>query len=238
MGTPTPRSFWQRRMARNERFGLGLSLGLLVCLILLASFGVIALEANGPQTPTVDYRIMRDLYEHRESSPNARVFFLGLTRTGEGYFIVAVAVTGTAILLLRRRWLAAALLVFAVEVGPIINQWVKSIFRRARPLEIDPSAPEHSFSFPSGHSMESMIAYGILAYVLVTALPHRRQRLIALLASALLILGIGFSRMYLSAHWFTDVLGGFSLGGAWLVLWITVMECSRRRAPIVRSDVE
>jgi undecaprenyl-diphosphatase len=231
MDTPSERSFLKRRLARNERFGLPLSLGLLICLILLGCFGLIAVAANGHQTPAIDIRVMEGLYEHRESSPNARAFFLRLTQVGTGYYIIAVAVTGTVILLLRRRWFAAIILIVAVEVGPLINQGVKGIFQRARPMEIDRYAPEASYSFPSGHSMESMIAYGILAYVLVTSLPHRRQHLVALLASATLILGIGFSRMYLSAHWFTDVLGGFLLGGAWLALWITLLECGRRRAP-------
>jgi undecaprenyl-diphosphatase len=229
MGGPIQRGFWSRRLARDEWLGLHLSLGLLVCLISLVCFSALALAANGPQTPRVDRRIYEELWQQRQESPTARAFFLRLTHVGAGNYIVAAVVLGAAILVLQRRYVAAVLLILVIALAPSVNARVKNIFQRDRPAGIDPLAMEASYSFPSGHSMESMIAYGMLGYVLVVALPRRWQRRFAVIAMASLILSIGFSRMYLSAHWLTDVLGGFSLGVAWSAFWITVLECGRRR---------
>jgi len=229
------RGFWARRLARDEWLGLHLSLGVLICLILLGCFGLLALVANGSQPPQVDQRLYESLRDHRESSPAMGTFFLRLTQVGAGYYIYAAAALGAAILVLQRRYVAAILLILVIAVAPLINTGVKDIFQRARPEEIDPRAPEHSYSFPSGHSMESMIAYGLLGYVLALSLLRRWQRRVSVLGLALLVLAIGFSRMYLSAHWLTDVLGGFSLGAAWAVIWMTVLECARRRAGLARQ---
>jgi len=226
--------FWSRRWAPHEWLGLHLSLGLLFCITLLACFAFVALKANGHQPPRVDQHIKDSLWEHRESSPGMAAFFLWLTQWGAGYYIAAAATLGATILILQRRFIAAIILILVIATAPLLDSWVKDIFQRARPTEIDPRAPEHSYSFPSGHSMESMIAYGMLGYVLVLSLPRRWQRVTSVSGLTLLILAIGFSRMYLSAHWFTDVLGGFSLGAAWAALWITVLECGRRHAALAR----
>jgi undecaprenyl-diphosphatase len=233
MAEPIQLGFWARRLARNEWLGLHLSIGLLACVLSFACFSMVALEANGPQTPSVDERAYESLREHREESPRARAFFLRLTQLGAGYYIFAVVVLGASIQALQRRYAAAIVWVLVIALAPTLNSCVKDHFQRARPLGIDPLAPESSYSFPSGHSVESMIAYGMLGYVLVTALPRRWQRMASVAILAGLILSIGFSRMYLSAHWFTDVLGGFLLGLAWSAFWITVFECGRRRAALI-----
>jgi undecaprenyl-diphosphatase len=78
--------------------------------------------------------------------------------------------------------------------------------------------------------MGSITAYGLLAYLALRVLHRRwlRVGLVALLAS--LILAIGFSRVYLGAHYLSDVIGGFALGGAWLTACISGIEVARRRA--------
>jgi undecaprenyl-diphosphatase len=78
----------------------------------------------------------------------------------------------------------------------------------------------------------------MLAYLLLTLSPRRWLRYAAVTGLALLILTIGFSRMYLSAHWFTDVLGGFTLGAAWAAFWIAFLECGRRRSRRARRMQE
>src|SRR5262249_56884002 len=88
---------------------------------------------------------------------------------------------------------------------------------------------EQNFRFASGHWMGSIIGYGLLAYVLVLLLPWRRAKAAVVVALAVLILGIGFSRIYLGAHWLTDVIGGFTLGACWLAVCVAILETFRRR---------
>jgi undecaprenyl-diphosphatase len=234
MGEPAQRGFWARRWARDEWLGLHLSVGLLSFFLLLGLFSVLALEANDPQTPAVDQRIYEWLRLQREASPVVRGLFLHITDLGGLWFLTSLVLIVAALLAWRRRFGLALVWVLVVFLGLQLNSRVKEHFERFRPPGIDAQVHEPSYSFPSGHSMESLIAYGMLGYLLLVTLPPRRwARCTVITALALLILAIGFSRMYLSAHWFTDVLGGFTLGAAWLAVCITCLECGRKRSKLL-----
>jgi undecaprenyl-diphosphatase len=233
MSAQPNRGFWTRRFARGEWLGLHLTLGLLVCLTLLAGFGLLAEEIKGLQPPAIDQRIYERLRQHRETSPAMRAAFLRITDVGTNRYIIPVVVLGAALWVWQRRFALAVVWVLVIAMAPMLNSEVKDIFKRARPPGIDPLAPESSYSFPSGHSMESMIAFGMMGYLLLVTLPPRLwMRSAAVASMSALILAVGFSRMYLSAHWFTDVAGGFTLGAAWSAAWITVLECGRRRTSV------
>ncbi len=230
MGDPVARDFWPRRLARDDSLGLPLTVGVLLSLLLLAVFGLLALEVRGKQPPAVDQAVYEELRAHREASPVVRSLFIGITELGDKYVLTGLTLAVAALLVWRRRWGLAPVFILIVLCGAMLNSRAKNIFDRPRPALHDTSIHETSYSFPSGHSMGSMVAYGALGYLAILALPPRRRlRLAALAALSLLILAIGFSRMYLAAHWFTDVLGGFTLGAAWLALCITMLECTRRR---------
>jgi undecaprenyl-diphosphatase len=77
--------------------------------------------------------------------------------------------------------------------------------------------------------MLSLVVYGMLAYFAVLALQTWRARTAVVFGVALLVVLIGVSRMYLGAHYFSDVLAGFAAGGVWLSTLITGMETIRRR---------
>ena len=72
----------------------------------------------------------------------------------------------------------------------------------------DPLATESTFSFPSGHALVSLAVYGSIALVVSRRLPRRRDRILLLAATGLLVLAIGFSRLYLGVHFLSDVLAG------------------------------
>jgi undecaprenyl-diphosphatase len=88
---------------------------------------------------------------------------------------------------------------------------VKFVIHRPRPTLIYEGV--HSFSFPSNHATLSVVTYGFLAFLVARAFDSAARRHIAT-ATTLLILLISFSRLYLGAHWFSDVLAGISFGVA------------------------
>ena len=78
--------------------------------------------------------------------------------------------------------------------------------------------------------MGSLVGYGMLAYVLLALAPRtRRFQWLIVSGSALLIIAIGVSRLYLGDHYFSDVVGGYAAGVLWLSVCITGVEIGRRR---------
>jgi undecaprenyl-diphosphatase len=110
-----------------------------------------------------------------------------------------------------------------MAVGDTLNGGLKEYVKRARPPYHE-AAHASGYSFPSGHSMAAFVAYGMLAYILIQLIHHRRSRRAAVGVLAGLVLLIGFSRMFLGVHWLSDVVGGFAAGACWLGLCITVLE--------------
>ncbi len=110
----------------------------------------------------------------------------------------------------------------------VLNQLLKGLFERPRPQFEHPLLVETSYSFPSGHAMESFVVYGMLTYFAVLALRSWEQRVGVVLGAALLVVLIGFSRMYLGVHYLSDVLAGYAAGGVWLSTLVTGAETIRR----------
>lgn len=119
---------------------------------------------------------------------------------------------------------------FAVVLGGAVgNMLLKTSLDRPRPPEQwrDRAVLENNQSYPSGHAMGSTISYGMLAYALLRQTRFPLRRTVIGVFFVLLIGGIGFSRIYLRAHWFSDVIGGYAAGLCWLCFCLGWIE--RRR---------
>ena len=101
-------------------------------------------------------------------------------------------------------------------LGFIINQLTKHIFVRPRPIGIN-LINESGYSYPSGHSMISLIFYGYIIYLIFKSNLNKFIKSIIITLLIILILLIGFSRIYLGVHYFTDVIGGFLLALIYLL---------------------
>jgi undecaprenyl-diphosphatase len=95
--------------------------------------------------------------------------------------------------------------------GGFIGLLVKTVVERARPSLEDPVARAPGFSFPSGHAMTATTSFAVLLLVLLPMVP-RSLRALCWGAAVLSVLGVGFTRVALGVHWFSDVLGGWLLG--------------------------
>jgi undecaprenyl-diphosphatase len=120
-----------------------------------------------------------------------------------------------------------AFLVLTVLGGGIVDSLVKMLVNRPRPHVDHPIQTAMGKSFPSGHSMSSLICYGALLVIFLPVLTRPRDRRIAVVATCVLVLAIGLSRLMLGVHFVTDVLGGYVLGAAWLAGAVAIFEVWR-----------
>ena len=100
----------------------------------------------------------------------------------------------------------------------LLSQAVKALTHRARPPAGLAVGHFGGYAFPSGHATEAAAVYGVLAFVVATGASPRRVRVAVWAGTVLLVTLIGITRLYLAAHWLTDVLAGWALGSAWALL--------------------
>ena len=213
--------------ARRTHVAAGL--GWLLTLGALGMFGIIADGVNDSSALThFDSLVVATLHEHAQATPTVVAIFKAVTLLGSALTLTILAVAVSAALTWRGHHLLSCVwgIVFA---GCLLQFLLKDIFQRQRPQFPNPLILETSWSFPSGHAMASLIGYGLLAYLLWLAWPRWRHRLIVVSATAMLILVIGFSRLYLGAHYFSDVVAGYAAGAVWLTGSISGIEALKRR---------
>ncbi|MCW3159279.1 phosphatase PAP2 family protein [Micropruina sonneratiae] len=141
---------------------------------------------------------------------------------GQLYMTIITAVAVTALCLLWRRWTPLVLMLIAVGGSLAMTVAGKRMTERARPALADAVPPyETSASFPSGHSLNSIVIAGMFCYLLVSHLTSTAARAVTVTLTVLYVLAMGLSRVYLGHHWLTDVLAAWSLGVAWLTVVIT-----------------
>ncbi|MGT2427384.1 phosphatase PAP2 family protein [Amnibacterium kyonggiense] len=135
---------------------------------------------------------------------------------------VLAAGSATA-LAVSRRQLSPATVTVAAGAGSLFMTLAgKDVIHRHRPPHRDAVRPfEHSPSFPSGHTLNATVVSGTLAYLLVLRQRSGRAQTATIAAAAGTAATIGLSRVLLGAHWFTDVVVGWTLGTGWLAVVVT-----------------
>lgn len=146
-----------------------------------------------------------------------------------GSTLVLSAVIGLAVLLLalRRRWRLAVYLVLTGAGALVLDPIIKALVGRLRPVLVHPVAHAPGNSFPSGHSLGSMVCYGALFLVFAPAARGRWRTCFAVLV-AVVIAAVGLSRILLGVHFISDVIGGWAVGIAWLGATTFAFELTRR----------
>ncbi|MEV6523056.1 phosphatase PAP2 family protein [Longispora sp. NPDC051575] len=147
------------------------------------------------------------------------------TTLGSIYVLIPLGITGALVLSRRARsWWPAALVALAVGGNALLTFAVKVLDGRARPpfSAVDVTGPD--FSFPSGHTSNTTVTLGVLLFLVYRQVRPCRARTVLATGAAVLAFTVGLSRLYLGAHWLTDVLAGYLLAGSWLVLVLTAAD--------------
>lgn len=166
---------------------------------------------------------------HANQHPIATQFLLLVTHwhSTAGVLLMSAAV---ALFLLRHKrpwWLLA--LVLSVPGGMLLNVAVKQLVQRARPHSDDPLLTLASYSFPSGHTAGAALFYGFLTALVFAHEGARRWRTAMVAAAVLMVSLVGLSRIYLGAHYFTDVVGAIVEAALWLALCLSGVQALWRR---------
>ena len=183
-----------------------------LCLIL---FSVICYGVLSYDSLVIDTKVYSFIADNIMSDGITSVLKV-ITELGGVAFIV---LAGVLIFMFckKNRWFITIDLVGVT----LVNQVIKHIIRRPRPNVLR-LVEESGYSFPSGHSMVSMAFYGIIIYLVYKNVTNKYLKWTLITLLSLLILSIGFSRIYVGVHYFTDVAGGFLLGLAYLIIYINI----------------
>jgi undecaprenyl-diphosphatase len=180
------------------------------------------------RAPLVRWDAAVSAWVHARTRPGGVRFFSLLTGLGSGGVTWTIAALGVPVL--RRRPVLLTAWAAAFVGAHTLGQVLKRFVQRDRPPDEISHVDHESFSFPSGHSLKAMVCYVMLAYVVAQVVELERARRIAVYAAAgALIAAVGWSRVYLGAHYPSDVLGGFAVGLAWLAICLTGVRLVGRR---------
>jgi undecaprenyl-diphosphatase len=205
----------------------GLAIGLVAVIGLAMVFAEVA-EGLGDGRPMglLDEAISHAVGSHTPAG--VRDVFALLTHLSDPWFAGSLCVVMAVLLWLRGHRGFAAGWVAAIAGNAVLNHVLKGIFERARPVHDFGFAQVPGFSFPSGHSSGSMVLYGMLGYLGLRMLPPR-WRVLSVMAAAAVVVTVACSRIFVRAHFPTDVLAGLCSGAAWLAICIASLEYARHQ---------
>jgi membrane-associated phospholipid phosphatase len=246
MMMPTARSYWNsshhqpetivltsntdKNTPKKVKIGLSLLSGLLVAVTALLIFGWLAEEVFAGETEKFDAFVRNAV--HQVATP-------GLTHLMQAFSLLGSIAVMTALILLAICGLiyfhharAAALLAITMLGAGGLDMGLKHSFHRVRPVAFFGTSPS-SYSFPSGHALASLCFYGALAVILSERARGQTAKTCIWIVAALLIVIIGFSRIYLGVHYPSDVIAGYSVAAAWVGMVVfldrTLGKARRRR---------
>ncbi len=154
-------------------------------------------------------------------------FFSFVTVFGNWWFVIPLAVFVCIFLYRTEQRRLVVAFVSTLVSAEIVTYVIKILV--ARPRALDALVIENDFSFPSGHSMVAVALYGFLMYVSSRFIQRVWVRRLVILTLGLLIALIGLSRLYLGVHYLSDVLAGYLIGGAALLVCIRLLPPRRER---------
>jgi membrane-associated phospholipid phosphatase len=231
-------SQWRRLITRlDPRAYLTIHIvtGLVVCLLTAWLFA--ALLDSVREHDVLVYRDQAVVnWFHRHGTPLGDRVFVIISMIGSP---VAMAVLfGAAVLYLWRAKQRTLLVAWVLSYvgGTVLDGAIKYVVRRPRPEFAARFLHYSSWSFPSGHSMGSLIGFSMLAYTIIRVgkIESVAAKAGIWAGSMIVIALVGYSRIYLGVHYLSDVVAGYTLGILWLAVCFTGLQMVSRRAELRR----
>jgi len=227
LGLSQFRRFVHARFSPEEVLGLHLTLGILILIGASWLFAAIAEDVvNKEQLTEIDVDVTQAVQSRASRALTTAMLVITHAHSTPAGFLIASLIVAY---FLRNR-LKSWALAFSLSVGGgmLLNVSLKNLFQRARPTFDDPILTFTSYGFPSGHTMLATTLYGVLCVFLISRVRSWLLRLLAIIVAALLIGLVGFSRIYLGAHYLSDVMAAMVEGLAWVALCLTAVHTMRR----------
>jgi len=211
-----------KKFSAKGFLSLHLVAGILVFTTMTLTLGEISEDIINHEPLTVaDAQLSTWLHAHGSTCLTTAMSVA--TSFGSTAWVTCSAIALGLYLLWRRHFYWLAALALSVPGGALLNRLLRYAFHRARPHFDDPILTLTSYSFPSGHTMMATVLYGVLAAYLFAQTQDWRWRVLIIFSASFLITLVGFSRIYLGAHYLSDVLGAMAEGLAWLSLCFTAV---------------
>jgi membrane-associated phospholipid phosphatase len=223
-----PISFLRARLSPDGYLSLHLTIGMAVVLLAVFVFANIAedLVERDSLVMLLDEHVMQWLQAH--ATPGRTAFFLFVTHWHNTLGVVVMTTLLALWLAYKRSWDWMLRVLLSIPLGMLLNVLLKSIFQRQRPVFDHPLLSLVTYSFPSGHTAAATLFYGVLAAWLVAVLQRRWHAPVVVLATAMVAL-VASSRVYLGAHYPSDVFAAMASSTAWLAVVFTGVSTWRKR---------
>jgi len=237
-----------RRALRFARSEIAAVTALFVVAVGTAAFADLAEDMTEGDGQMFDQAVLAAMRPNADPSDAWGPWWLeeaaaDLTSLGGIAVLSLFATIVVVFLFMQRKRLSALLLLFGLGGGVALGEGLKAGFEGDRPPQVYQAVDTINASFPSGHALLSAVFYLSIAVMLTRAFPERHFKAFVLGVGILLTLIVGMTRIYLGAHWATDVLAGWSVGAAWsMALWLVAYSLQRLQAsraghtPVLPSD--
>lgn len=214
--------------------------GVLVVSLTAGATEIYEAVEDGNGVAGLDRPLLSVMISWRNATANAMI--TGFTYLGGSIGMTIITVVILTIMTVVWRSRSPFVLMAIAVAGSLAMTTVgKALVGRVRPPRSDAIPPfETSPSFPSGHTLNSTVIAGMVAYLLLRRLTTQLARILTVVLAVMWAVAMGLSRVYLGHHWLTDVMCGWVLGLAWLTLVITAhrMYLTARRSRQERAALQ
>lgn len=218
--------FIRARLSPTGYLGLHLTLGALILIGSAWLFGGIAEDVvTGDPLTIVDAHIAA--WFHAHAVPALTLPMLLVTNLHGTLGISILSLAMALVLVWQRAWDWLLALVLVMPAGMLLNVLTKHAFGRARPNFAEPMLTLTTYSFPSGHVAAATLLYGLVAAIIISRIDSWRWRVLVALLAFLCVALVALSRVYLGAHYLSDVLAALAESTAWLALCLTAVHTLR-----------